>query len=70
MLFGNLFLLPCVLAGALGNGAVGAAVGSLVGQALMLLVLFFRGLAECDVRVRTPSELCEDFMTNEPDGTI
>jgi glycosyltransferase involved in cell wall biosynthesis/O-antigen/teichoic acid export membrane protein len=70
MLFGNLFLLPCVLAGALGNGAVGAAVGSLAGQALMLLVLFFRGLAECDVRVRTPSELREDFMTKEPESTI
>ena len=70
MLFGNLLLLPCVLLGALGNGAVGAAVGALAGQALILLALFFRGLTECGVPVRTPSALNEDFMSKESNDTI
>jgi O-antigen/teichoic acid export membrane protein len=70
MLFGNILLLPCVLVGALVNGAVGAAAGTLAGQLLILSLLSFRGVAECGVRSRTPSELSEDFMTTESNGTI
>jgi len=70
MLLGNIFLLPCVLLGAFGKGAVGAAFGALAGQVLILLLLFLRGLAECGTRPHKPSELGEAFIAKESEGTV
>ncbi|WP_083405482.1 lipopolysaccharide biosynthesis protein [Mycolicibacterium rutilum] len=51
MLIGNLALLPCVYLGALNSGAIGAAVGALIGQGLIFVALLARGFFECGVGV-------------------
>ena len=65
MLFGNIVLLPCALVGALSNGAVGAAFGALTGQALIFILLFLRGLAECGVRSHPSADRTDELMTDQ-----
>jgi O-antigen/teichoic acid export membrane protein len=69
-LLGNVLLLPCVLIGAHNAGAVGAAVGALSGQGLILLALFIRSLAECGIPGRTPLEPSDGTFTKERNRTI
>jgi O-antigen/teichoic acid export membrane protein len=69
MLFGNLLLLACVFVAALGDGAVGASIGALVGQASIFLLLLVRGLVECGFTAPVPTGLHEASEGIEPQDT-